>query len=118
MRKFFLSWGVNILSFVIVSRLIRGFQFQNFWSIFFTSIVFGIVNAMIKPLLILFSFPFMLFTFGIFLFVINAVLLEIVAFFVHGFSIDSFLTAILGSILLSLISFIISSIVFPRRARI
>jgi uncharacterized membrane protein YvlD (DUF360 family) len=45
-------------------------------------------------------------------------LLEIVAFFVHGFSIDSFLTAILGSILLSLISFIISSIVFPRRARI
>jgi putative membrane protein len=117
MRKFFLSWSINIVSFFIVSRLINGFHFQNFMSIFLTSIAFGIVNAMLKPLLIFLSLPFMLVTFGIFLFVINAALLEVVAFFVRGFSIDSFLTAIVGSLLLSLISFIISLIVFPRRVR-
>jgi putative membrane protein len=117
MRKFFLSWSINIISFFIVSRLINGFHFQNFMSIFLTSIAFGIVNAMLKPLLIFLSLPFMLVTFGIFLFVINAALLEVVAFFVRGFSIDSFLTAIVGSLLLSLISFIISLIVFPRRVR-
>jgi putative membrane protein len=117
MRKFFLSWSINIISFFIVSRLINGFHFQNFMSIFLTSIAFGIVNAMLKPLLIFLSLPFMLVTFGIFLFVINAALLEVVAFFVRGFSIDSFLTAIVGSLLLSLISFIISLIVFPKRAR-
>jgi len=118
MRKFFLSWSINIISFFIVSRLINGFHFQNFMSIFLTSIAFGIVNAMLKPLLIFLSLPFMLVTFGIFLFVINAALLEVVAFFVRGFSIDSFLTAIVGSFLLSLISFIISLIVFPKRVRI
>jgi len=118
MRKFFLSWSINIISFFIVSRLINGFHFQNFMSIFLTSIAFGIVNAMLKPLLIFLSLPFMLVTFGIFLFVINAALLEVVAFFVRGFSIDSFLTAIVGSLLLSLISFIISLIVFPKRVRI
>jgi len=117
MRKFFLSWSINIISFFIVSRLINGFHFQNFMSIFLTSIAFGIVNAMLKPLLIFLSLPFMLVTFGIFLFVINAALLEVVAFFVRGFSIDSFLTAIVGSLLLSLISFIISLIVFPKRVR-
>jgi putative membrane protein len=117
MRKFFLSWSVNIISFFIVSRLIHGFHFQNFMSIFLTSIAFGIVNATLKPLLIFLSLPFMLVTFGIFLFVINAALLEVVAFFVRGFSIDSFLTAIVGSLLLSLISFIISLIVFPKRVR-
>jgi len=117
MRKFFLSWSINIISFFIVSRLINGFHFQNFMSIFLTSIAFGMVNAMLKPLLIFLSLPFMLVTFGIFLFVINAALLEVVAFFVRGFSIDSFLTAIVGSLLLSLISFIISLIVFPKRVR-
>jgi putative membrane protein len=117
MRKFFLSWSINIISFFIVSRLINGFHFQNFMSIFLTSIAFGIVNAMLKPLLIFLSLPFMLVTFGIFLFVINAALLEVVAFFVRGFSIDSFLTAIVGSLLLSLISFIISLVVFPKRVR-
>jgi len=117
MRKFFLSWSINIVSFFIVSRLINGFHFQNFMSIFLTSIAFGIVNAMLKPFLIFLSLPLMLVTFGIFLFVINAALLEVVAFFVRGFSIDSFLTAIVGSLLLSLISFIISLIVFPRRVR-
>jgi len=117
MRKFFLSWSINIISFFIVSRLINGFHFQNFMSIFLTSIAFGIVNAMLKPLLIFLSLPFMLVTFGIFLFVINAALLEVVAFFVRGFPIDSFLTAPVGSSLLSLISFIISLIVFPKRVR-
>lgn len=118
MRRFFLSWVVNIISFYIVSRLVKGFHFQTFMSIFLTSIALGVVNAIIRPILIFLSLPFMLFTFGIFLFIINGIMLEIVAYLVPGFSIDSFFTAIIGSLILSLISFLISLIVFPKRAKI
>ena len=118
MGRFFLSWAINIVSFFIVSRFIKGFHFQTFMSIFLTSVVFGIVNAIIRPILILLSLPFMLFTFGIFLFIINGIMLEIVAYLVPGFSIDSFFAAIVGSLMLSLISFLISLLVFPKRAKI
>lgn len=115
MKRFLFSWGINIISFFIVSRLVKGFHFQSFTSILLTSIVFGVVNAIFRPILILLSLPFMLVTFGIFLFVINAVLLEIVAFVVPGFSISSFFTAIIGSLILTIVSFLISVIVFPKR---
>jgi putative membrane protein len=115
LRKIFASWAINTVSFFIVSRILRGFKFNSFWSIVLAGILLGIVNATVKPVLIVVSLPFTILSLGLFLFVINALILEIVAACDLGFKISSFWDAIVGSILLSLFSMIITQILFPNR---
>ncbi len=108
------SWAVNIISFFIVSRLLHGFKFSNFWSIVAAGILLGIVNATFKPVLIIVSLPVNILSLGLFLFVINGIIIEIVAVLDSGFTISSFWDAVVGSLLLSFFSMIITTILFPR----
>ncbi len=112
------SWTINIVSFFIVSRILHGFKFDSLWSLILAGILLGICNAIIKPVLILVSLPIDVITLGIFLFVVNGLVLEIVAAFDFGFRISSFWDAILGAILLSVISSVISWILFPPRRKV
>ena len=74
------------------------------------ALVLGLVNALVKPILVFFSFPFIIVTLGLFLLVINALLLQFSATIVHGFSIDSFWWAVAGSIVISFISWLLGSL--------
>ncbi len=112
------SWAINIVSFFIVSRILHGFRFDNLWSLILAGVLLGICNAIVKPLLIVVSLPIDIITLGIFLFVINGIVLEIVAAFDFGFKISSFWDAMIGAILLSVISSIISWILFPPRRKV
>lgn len=114
-KSIWISLLINVLSFFIISRIIPGIKFNSFLSLVLTAIVFGIVNAIIRPVLVFFSIPMLFLTLGIFIFVINAVLLEIVDLLVPGFSISSFSVALLGALLLSIVSYIISLIFNPQR---
>jgi putative membrane protein len=87
-RRIIASWIINAISFFIVSQIVVGMQFENFVSVLLAGIVLGIVNATLKPLFIVISFPI---------------------------SVPSFWTAIWGSILLSIVSMIIMHVLFPRR---
>jgi len=68
----------------------------------------GIVNAIIRPILVIFTFPLTILTLGLFLFVINGLMLGLVAFFVSGFHVNGFAGAVLGALLISIVSWILT----------
>ena len=85
----------------------------KYLSLLVTAIALGIVNAFIKPILVLISMPLTCATLGLFMFVINALLLWLVGQFPQtlGFTVDGFIPALLGSIVISLVSFLLSKVV-------
>ena len=85
----------------------------KYLSLLVTAIALGIVNAFIKPILVLISMPLTCATLGLFMFVINALLLWLVGQFPQtlGFTVDGFVPALLGSIVISLVSFLLSRVV-------
>jgi putative membrane protein len=98
-------WLINTLTLLIVDRLLPGFDFSSFYSALITALLLGLVNAIIRPILLFLTLPINLLTLGLFTFVINALMLLLVASIVKGFSIDSFATAFWAAVILWLISF-------------
>lgn len=96
---------INALALWIVSQIITGFTIEGWKALIFGAIVLAIVNTFLKPIFLFLSFPLNIVTLGLFTLVINAVILEIVAFLVEGFRLANFWpTAILVAVLLSIIS--------------
>ena len=103
---------MNLLMRIIVtsvvafglSYILAGIKFDSFWTAIVVAIVLAVLNAIVKPLLILFTLPITLFTFGLFLFVINALIILLAEKLVTGFTVDGFWWALLFSLLLSLLT--------------
>lgn len=88
-----------------LSYLLRaGIHIDSFWTALVLAIVLAILNAFVKPILIILTLPLTLVTFGLFLFVINACIILLASKFIRGFSVDGFWWALLFSILLSLLT--------------
>lgn len=102
----------SIIAFGL-SYILSGVHIDSFWAAIIFSIVLAILNAIVKPLLILLTLPLTLFTFGLFLFVINAGIILLAAKFVTGFRVDGFWWALLFSLLLS----IITSVLYKENRR-
>ena len=107
-------WIVNAAALLLVAYLYPGVQVESFLSAALAALVLGLVNAFVRPLLIILTLPVTLLTLGLFLFVINALLFWFVAEIVHGFSVSGFGAALLGSLLYSLITLVTSWILFSR----
>lgn len=95
---------INILALLVVEYLVPGFILQDVAAAVVAAIVIGIVNTLIKPILQLIALPISIMTFGIAAFLINVSLLWLTSLVVPGFAITSFTTAIIASIVLSLVS--------------
>lgn len=95
---------VNAFALAVVGYLLPGVHFTDIFALVVTAIVLGIVNTLIRPVLQIIALPISIITFGIAALLINVSLLWLVAYIVPGFSIDKFQTAVLASILLSLVS--------------
>jgi putative membrane protein len=87
-----------------LAHLLGGVHVTDFWTAFVFAIVLALLNMFVKPLLILFTLPVTLLTMGLFLFVINALVVLLASKFVNGFTIDNFWWALLFSIILSIIT--------------
>jgi putative membrane protein len=81
---------------------------DSFWAALVAAFFLGIVNAIIRPILVLLTFPLTLLTLGLFLFVINGLMLGLVSVLIKGFQVNGFWAAVLGSILISIVSWILS----------
>lgn len=103
MKNFLLTWLGTAVALVITSNIVSGFNI-DFRSALVAVIVISIVNALIRPILSFLAFPITLLTFGLFTFVVNAVSLGIASILTPGFKIDGFLPALLGSIVLAIVS--------------
>jgi putative membrane protein len=99
---FFLSWLVSALVLILVSYIVPGFVVTNFGAALIAALVVGIINAVVVPLLNVIALPLNFITLGLFSFVISAVGLLLAASLVAGFSINGFLPALLGAVLIAL----------------
>ena len=88
---------------MFLSNVMNGVHVDNFTTSIIVAIVLGLLNVFVKPILILFTLPVTVFTLGLFLLVINAILILLCSKIVGGFSINSFFTALLFSMVLSLL---------------
>lgn len=114
--QFLLHWGIIALSLWVVSHLFRGISFENGQSLLVSALLLGFANAVVKPLVILVTLPLTLLTFGLFLLVINALMILLVAALVRGFQVSGFWTAFFAAIVLSLISLFLDVALFPGPA--
>lgn len=108
-----LTWLITTLSFLIISRLpFLGIEVDSFGKAAISAAVFGILNAILLPILSFFTFPFIIVTLGLFFFVLNAIVFAIAAAIVPGFRlIYGFWSAMLGSITLAIINSILLRVV-------
>ena len=102
--KLLIRWVVLTASILFVSYLLDGIKVENFLTALFAAAVLGILNSIVRPILIILTLPINFLTFGIFTFIINATLLMLVSLIIPGFQIDGFWTAVWGSILISITS--------------
>lgn len=93
-----------MIALLVVEYILPGFHLANLGTAIVASIVIGLINLILKPILQLIALPISILTLGIFAFLINVALLMLAAAIVPGFTIDSFWTAVLASILLSLVT--------------
>lgn len=104
MQQFILTLVVTAVSMMATAYIIPGITVSNISAALVAAFVFGIVNAIVKPIIVLLTLPATILTLGLFLFVVNAICFSLTAYFTPGLTIKSFLDAIFGSVLLSLIS--------------
>ena len=105
-----LHWVINALALFIVSKIIPGIVVSGFGAALLAAIVIGLVNTLLRPILLLLTLPVTILTLGLFTFVVNALLLLLAGSITPGFSVDGFGTAIVGSILLSIVSTLLHSL--------
>jgi putative membrane protein len=108
MLGFFLRWSINLLALVIAGSMIPGIRIQSLQMGIIAAGILGIVNAVIRPVVLILTLPINLLTLGLFTLVVNAALLKLVSDLVPGFVISSFSAAFLGALVVSVISWIVN----------
>jgi putative membrane protein len=111
MLKLLIVWVLNALALMAVAYLVPGIHVANFTAALIAALVIGLVNILIKPVLVLLTLPITLLTLGLFILVINGVLFWLVGNYLQGFSVSSIIVGIIGALIYSLISGVLSAIV-------
>jgi putative membrane protein len=113
--KIILNWILSTLAIVIAAYLINAFWagsiiIDSVWTALIAALVLGIVNALIKPVLVILTLPITLLTLGLFSLVVNALMVMLVSFIVPGFMVSGFLIALIFSVVLSVIGWALHKI--------
>src|SRR5882672_509518 len=105
-----INWLASALVIIIASYLLPGVHVSNFGTALWVALVLGVLNILLKPILVLLTLPITIVTLGLFTLVINAIIILLVAKLVPGFQVDGFWWALLFGLLVSLINVITSKI--------
>lgn len=111
MKGIAIRWLTLTGAIIITSYLLDGIRVSGFFSAFFAAAILGVLNAFFRPVLILLTLPLTILSLGFFTFVINAFLLMMVSGVISGFTVMGFWPAVFGSLLISLISWLMSSFI-------
>jgi len=109
MKQFVLRWAVTTIAVMVASSVIRGIHYDTVAALIGASLLLGILNAFVRPFLLILSAPLILLTLGLFIFVLNGLLLLLVHTVVIGFHVDGFWSAFWGAIVISVVSWILSA---------
>jgi len=110
LMPFLVHWGITALSLWVASHVFAGIKFTDTASLIISALLLGFANAIVKPLLIVLTLPLTFLTFGLFLLVINALMILLVAALIKGFKVSSFWTAFFASIFIAVLSFVIGTV--------
>lgn len=114
--RLFIRWLISALSLLIVAYFVPGFRISGFGGALIAAAVIGFINSTLGLLLKVITFPIWILTFGLFLIVINAAMLKLAAFFMPGlFEVRTWGAAIIGAILLTIVSALLHGIVGDKR---
>jgi putative membrane protein len=111
MAGLLVRWAINAVALYLTTFVVPGLRVTSFGGAVLAALVLGIVNAVLRPILLLLTLPLTILTLGLFTFVINAVMLYVVGAVTHRLIITSFLSALIGAVVLSVISFVLSHLV-------
>lgn len=114
MRGLLLRWLILSLAILAASYVLEGIEVGGFLPALIAAAILGILNAFLRPILLLLTLPLNILTLGLFTFVINAGLLLLVSRVITGFAINSFWTALVGSLLISVVSWLLTSLISDR----
>ncbi len=111
MRSILAKWVLNAFALWIVSNVMSGISVSGTLAVFVAAAVIGLVNALLRPILIFLTIPIQILTLGLFTFVINGALLWLASVLVPGFEVHGFWTAVFGAIFLSIVSSLLNYLV-------
>ena len=113
MTRLFLTWALNSFALFFVMKLVPGIQIDRFQDLLTGALAIGLLNAFLRPVIILLTLPVNVLTLGLFTLVINGLMFYLAATLVHGFRVSGFATAFVAALLFSLFSFLLN--LFFRR---
>lgn len=100
------------LALLLISEFMPGITITGVYPAIITALILGVLNAVVRPILVILTLPISILTLGLFVFVINASLFYFAASFIEGFVVQSFLWALIGSIILSLVSAVVGKFLY------
>lgn len=107
-------WILNAVALLAVAYVLPGIVIGSFWSAMLAALVLGLLNTLVKPLLILLTLPITIVTLGLFLLVLNALVFWLAGSLFKGFQVEGFWWAVAGAILYSVISSLFSMLIFQQ----
>jgi len=117
-KTFLQRWTIDTLAVLVASNVVSGIGYDSVPSLLTASLLLGILNAVLKPFMMLLSLPLLLFTLGLFTVVINAGLLYLVGYMMKSFEVRTFEAALKGALVISLVSIVVNSLLGTHPARV
>ena len=114
MHGIIIRWLTLTFAIIVTAYLVGGIEVTGFWSALFAAGILGILNAVFRPILLILTLPINILTMGLFTFVINAVLLKMASGVISGFDVEGFLPAVYGSLLISVVSWLLNGFISDR----
>jgi putative membrane protein len=114
MTALFIRWIILTVSIIAASYLLDGIHVRDFVSAFLAAALLGVLNVLLRPILIILTLPITILSLGLFMFVINAMLLAMVSGVIPGFDVQGFWAAVFGSLIISGISWLLNSFIIDR----
>ena len=109
MRHFVFRWAITTIAVMVASSIIHGIRYDSVASLIGAALLLGILNAFLRPVLLILSAPLILLTLGLFILIVNGLMLLFVPSIVIGFHVDTFGSAFWGAIVISIVSWILSA---------
>lgn len=109
--RLLLVWLVNTVALIAVAYLMPSISVSSFGAALVAALVLGLINAVVRPVLVLLTLPVTILTLGLFIFVLNGLLFWAVGSWLEGFNVGGFWAGVLGAILFSIVSWLLSALV-------
>lgn len=108
--KIVIRWILGALAVLLVTWIVPGITIESFWVALIVALVLGLLNAIVRPVLVLLTLPITLLTLGLFVLVINAGVFLLASAIVPGFEVDGFWAAFVGAILMAIVGWAVNTI--------